>query len=84
MVIVESKDHQRVLSIDAVTASLVIGEVVGDAPSDAKVIEQRWKYLNLSGPNKGQPDMRYKDNKKVDLYQVEWLRFTFEGGELRV
>lgn len=82
MVIVESNNYQRVFPIEAVTVSLVIGEVVGDAPSDAKVVGQRWKYLNLSGPNKGQPDMRYKDNKKFDLYQIEWLRFSFEGREL--
>lgn len=58
-------------------------QMVGYAPRDAKVTGHTWKYVNVSGPNKGLPDKRHKDNEKLDEYSMDQIEFLFKDIEFR-
>lgn len=58
--------------------------MVGKAPRDAKVVCQTWKYVNVSGPNKGQRDKRHKDNYKLDEYEIEIFQLIADEFDLTV
>ena len=45
--------------------------IVGKAPGDAEVVGRTWKYVNISGRNKGQPDKRRTDNELLDNYKMD-------------
>ncbi len=55
---------------------------VGKAPRDAKIVGQTWKYVNVSGQNKGQRDKRHKDNYKLDEYINEILELIADKFDL--
>ena len=46
------------------------------APTDAKIIDYRWKYSNKNGES----DKRYKNNKKLPVYLYGVIRLTSEEG----
>jgi hypothetical protein len=50
--------------------------MVGNKPLDAEVTGTTWKYVNVSGKNKGEPDLRRKDNYKIYEYVVDVLRIA--------
>lgn len=52
--------------------------MVGKAPKDSEVIGQSWKYVNVSGRNKGQPDKRRADNELLDNYKVDALNIRLD------
>jgi hypothetical protein len=45
-------------------------------PSDATVVEERWKYLNKNG----EPDRRFKDNRLLPICQYTQYTFTSAQG----
>ena len=47
-----------------------------NVPSDAKVVEKTWRYIN----KKGGPDMRFKDNPELPICAYEVLRFRSKTG----
>ena len=45
-------------------------------PSDARVIDRTWRYVN----KRGRPDKRFKDNKELPVVLYEELIFTSDSG----
>lgn len=45
-------------------------------PSDAKIVEQTWKYLN----KRGGPDKRFKDNRELPICLYDQIDFTSSTG----
>ena len=48
----------------------------GPVPSDAKIIDYTWKYVNKNGS----PDRRYKDNKQIPKCQYGEIHMTSKTG----
>jgi len=48
----------------------------GSVPSDAKVVDRTWKYVN----KRGGPDKRFKDNRELPIALYEDLNFTSDTG----
>ncbi|MDV6318701.1 DUF4236 domain-containing protein [Chromohalobacter sp. HP20-39] len=48
----------------------------GTVPSDAKVVDHTWKYVN----KRGGPDRRFKDNTQIPVALYEDLHFTSPTG----
>lgn len=45
-------------------------------PSDSRVVDQTWRYVN----KKGGPDRRFKDNRKIPICEYEELHLSSETG----
>lgn len=66
----------KVLSMSNLSARVKEVMMVGKAPKDSKVVGRTWKYVNVSGPNKGSRDKRHKDNYQLDQYVNVLLQLT--------
>ncbi len=45
-------------------------------PSDAKVVDKTWKYVN----KRGGPDKRFKENRELPVCQYETMHFSSDSG----
>lgn len=48
----------------------------GSVPTDAKVVDRTWKYVNKCGG----PDKRFKDNRELPIALYEDINFTSDTG----
>lgn len=68
--------RRELIHINAVTFRDYTQSMVGRAPSDANVTGKTWKYVNVSGLNKGEKDKRHKGNVKLDEYDVDVIELS--------
>jgi hypothetical protein len=63
----------RDISVSIDTTNFIEGE---GAPSDARVVDRTWKYVN----KKGGPDKRFADNRELPVCQYEEMRLVSAQG----
>lgn len=77
-VAIERDKQLRVFSLFKTKLTRESKLMVGKAPRDSEVVGQSWKYVNVSGRNKGQPDKRRADNELLDEYKVDAIILHFD------
>lgn len=77
-VAIERDDRVSVFPLYKVKLTRESKLMVGKAPRDAEVVGQTWKYVNVSGRNKGEPDKRRTDNELLDNYKVDAINLCLD------
>ena len=75
--VVTSSGHAAISYDDLVVRSSIIQFIEdGGVPSDSRVVDQTWRYVNKSGG----PDRRFKDNRRLPVAEYGVIELSSKSG----
>lgn len=77
-IVVVSNGDVRIINMDDITINVEYSNMIerGVAPKDAEIVRHTWEYVNKNG----QPDKRYKNNKKLPVCKYGKIQITNDEG----